>query len=277
MLRNAELSQKQEFCVGQSSSARAWRDRSRLRPLVLLIAWASVLLFVQPTDVAAKRYGEYSCYKRVCWLVPSRETLVENVGMHFIANASWYDIAERDRYNKPGLTSSGEKFNPDSLDRISSPNLPNGTKVLLWSKESQLAAYAIINNTGPFFGDRVIDVPVRLARAMGFEQRGVATLSIVIVAAPSPDEVRYGKNRRYDFDGGLLGRFDTLEDAVADLPSSPAIDQLKEAEPKSLSFGRKLRPSIVARRKPRSIRVSRANRSIRHPQAHWLATVFDDR
>lgn len=274
MSRNVKPCRKQRFCVDQSSATRNRHDGARLHPLVQLIAFVIALQLTQSSDVAAKRFGEYSCYKKICWLVPSRETLEKNIGTHFVASASWYDIAERDRYNKPGLTSSGETFDPDSLDRASSPNLPNGTKVLLWSEESKQAAYAIINNTGPFLGDRAIDVPVGLARAMGFEQQGVAELSLVIVAAPSPDEVRYGKNRRYNFDGGLLGRFDTLKEAVVNLPSSSAIKHLKATEPKFLNFGRKLRPSIVPRREGKSIRVSRANKSLRDPQANWLATVF---
>lgn len=210
-------------------------------------------------------------------MVPDHATLIENVGTHFIAEASWYDLAAKDRYNKPGLTSSGEKFDPDSLDRISSPNLPNGTKVLLWSRDSRLAVYAIVNNTGPFMGDRVIDVPVGLARAMGFEELGVASLSIVIVAPPLPDEVRYRKNRKYKFEGGPMGRFEDLEDAIAVLPFSPEMKQLKETEPKLLSFGHKLRPRIFAGNKHRPTRVSVAGKTLGDMQPKWQTSLFDDR
>jgi rare lipoprotein A (peptidoglycan hydrolase) len=228
----------------------------------------------------AKSFGELSCYKRLCWRVPSLELLSERVGIHFVARASWYDIPERDGYNRPGLTSSGEKFDPSALDRVSSPNLPNGTTVLLWSSESKVAAYAIVNNTGPFKGNRVLDVPIGLAEAIGFVERGLTELHVVIVEPPSLENARYKKDRRYDFDGGILGNFETINDEANALSTPVTFDLPEDAKPKPLSFGHMRRPAKSRRTARRTVKRRRPGpkpeQVSRVTEARWQQAIFEE-
>lgn len=163
----------------------------------------------------AKTPGSEACYKRLCWRIATLEQLDQVVGQPFIAQASWYDAAERDPFNPPGLTSSGEVFNPFSLGRVASPNVPNGTRLLLWSSESGSVAVVVVNNTGPFSGQRVLDVPRGLAEAMGFAPRGVAQLHVVVLAVPTEAETRHSHRRTYAHEGGLIGNVTSLEAAYA--------------------------------------------------------------
>jgi rare lipoprotein A (peptidoglycan hydrolase) len=217
----------------------------------------------------AKNFGELTCFKRICWKVPSQELLSARIGVHFVAQASWYDIAEQDRHNRPGLTSSGENFDPAALDRISSPNLPNGTAVLLWSPKSKVAAHAIVNNTGPFIGNRVIDVPVGLARAMGFFQQGLTELHVVIVAPPSEEGAGYKKDRMYDFQGGILGNFEAMQDAVASLSTPISADFRESSDPESLNFGRLTRKPKSQRTKRRQVPEIKPKRISRVAEVRW--------
>jgi hypothetical protein len=206
-----------------------------------LIISAFLLFLAAP--VQAKHPGEYSCYRGLCWRVATVDQVGRSVGARFVAQASYYDAKERDRHVPSDYTSSGERFNPKSLDRVSSPNLPNGTKVLLWHPQTGVAAYVLVNDTGPFKGQRVIDVPIGLAKSMRFKKSGVTTLHVVVVSSPAEAEVKYLKKRNYPFKGGILGRFDSLEDAVAALPCpDPDIIRLRfEAAGdavRPLTFGR---------------------------------------
>jgi len=167
-----------------------------------------------------------------------------------MAQASYYDAKSRDLNTPNDLTSSGELFNPDGLDRIASPNLPNGTKVLLRHPKTGITAYAIVNDTGPFKEHRVIDVPVTLAHTMKFTKDGIASLQVVIVASPSSQEMKYKLNRKYEFEGGVLGHFTSLRKAVEALLSPEILSKfdsnnLEKLALRPLSFGRKIkRPQI---------------------------------
>jgi rare lipoprotein A (peptidoglycan hydrolase) len=255
-------------------------DSARNAILGFAFSLIACTLISMPSAVA-KSFGELSCYKRLCWKVPSQELLSTRVGMHFVAEASWYDIPERDSYNRPGLTSSGEKFDPSALDRVSSPNLPNGTTVLLWSSESKIAAYAIVNNTGPFKGNRVFDLPIGLARAIGFVEQGLTELHVVIVEPPSMEEARYKKNRTYEFEGGILGNFETLHDAVDALSTPIAFDIPEDANPKPLNFGRVTRPAksrrpLSRRAKHRQAPDIRPERTSRVTEARWQKAILEE-
>jgi rare lipoprotein A (peptidoglycan hydrolase) len=250
-------------------------DLRRNAILWFFVSLIACTLMNMPRAVA-KSFGELSCYKRLCWQVPSLELLSARVGMHFVAKASWYDIPERDGYNRPGLTSSGEKFDPSALDRVSSPNLPNGTTILLWSSETNVAAYAIVNNTGPFRGNRVLDVPIGLARAVGFVEQGGAELHVVIVEAPSLENARYKKDRRYDFEGGVLGSFETIRDAVDALSTPTAFDLSEDAKPEPLSFGRVTRPTKSRRTMRRQISDAKPEQVPRVTEVRWQKSVFEE-
>ncbi len=118
-------------------------------------------------------------------------------------SSSFYDSCKNDRLNPCGLTSSGEAFNPDAPDNAASPIYPDGTMLLVWSPESREAAVVRVNNAGPYWGDRKLDVSRATAERLGFKDRGVADLQVRVIDAPAAEEATYVKNRTYDRLPGL--------------------------------------------------------------------------
>jgi rare lipoprotein A len=109
--------------------------------------------------------------------------------------ASHYDSCKKDRFNPCGLTSSGEPFFPERADNAASPVLPDGTVVMVWSKATKQAVVLRINNAGPYWGNRKLDLSRAAARTLGIA--GVGEVTLRVLTAPTPAEARYAKNRRY--------------------------------------------------------------------------------
>ncbi|MCF6198417.1 MAG: septal ring lytic transglycosylase RlpA family protein [Hyphomicrobiaceae bacterium] len=206
----------------------------------------ALILLCAINTAHAKTPGKYKCYRTICWRVATTSQIDSLLGASFMAQASYYDTKSRDLNTPNDFTSSGELFNPDGLDRVASPNLPNGTKILLRHPKTGITAYAIVNDTGPFKGHRVIDVPITLANTMDFTKAGIASLQVVIIASPSSQEMRYRPNRKYEFKGGVLGHFTSLRKAVEALLSPEILSKfdsinIEKPELRSLSFGRIIR------------------------------------
>ncbi len=222
--------------------------RTRNSRALLSVMCAFTIGIMGGTVVQAKKPGRYSCYKQLCWKVATLDKLDEIKGQPFIVKASFYDSHEVDPHTPRNITSSGEIFRHDRLDRIASPNLPNGTKVLLWDKETGLAIHAMVNDTGPFRGNRVVDLPIGLARTIGREKLGIISLQMVVVERPTTTQLRHIANRDYAFKGGILGTFKTLRDAILALDTPALSKQFDKYSGNQavamLSFGRKVRPRV---------------------------------
>jgi rare lipoprotein A len=89
--------------------------------------------------------------------------------------ASWYG---------PGfhgnLTASGEVYNQEALT-AAHPSLPMGTRVLVTNLDTGRAITVRINDRGPFYGGRVIDLSAGAARAIGVINSGVAPVRVDIL------------------------------------------------------------------------------------------------
>jgi rare lipoprotein A (peptidoglycan hydrolase) len=162
----------------------------------------------------AKTPGKTYCYKGTCHQVKTLAETAALIGRDENLTASFYDDCKVDRFNPCGLTSSGEKFRPNDADNAASPIYPDGTVVLLWNEKNGQAAVVRINNAGPYWGKRKIDVSRATAEKLGFKKRGVAKLAVRVISAPDKAEARYKKNRRYDAVPGELGRFASLDSAA---------------------------------------------------------------
>jgi Lytic transglycolase len=127
--------------------------------------------------------------------------------------ASFYDDCRRDRFNPCGLTSSGAVFRPDMPDNAASPIFPDGTVLLTYNPETKLAAVLRVTSTGPYRGDRTLDVSRATAEHLGFAKRGVAPLEVVVLKSPEEHEARYKKLREYAPVPGFIGKFATFEAA----------------------------------------------------------------
>lgn len=188
--------------------ARIFSGRTRVAVFA-----AALLPALVPATADAKIPGKTYCYKGICHQVKTIPEMVALVGRTETLSTSFYDDCKRDRFNPCGLTSSGEKFRPNDADNAASPIYPNGTVLLIWNPASGQAATVRVNNSGPYWRKRKLDVSRATAEKLGFKKKGVAKLAVKVISAPSKSEARYKKNRRYDAVPGALGSFASLEAA----------------------------------------------------------------
>lgn len=167
------------------------------------------------TEAEAKTPGKTYCFYGKCHRVKTIAETQALVGKEETLMASHYDSCKRDRYNPCGLTSSGEKFNPAAADNAASPIYPDGTTLLVWSPETRASIVLRINNAGPYWGNRRLDVSRKAAEKLGFGKRGVAKLKVRVIGAPTAAEARYKRNRKYDPVPGYIGKFASLDEAQA--------------------------------------------------------------
>lgn len=182
-----------------------------------LVPLAGALLlapgFVSEAD--AKTPGKTYCFYGKCHRVKTIAETQALVGKEETLMASHYDSCKRDRYNPCGLTSSGERFNPGVADNAASPIYPDGTTLLVWSPDTRASIVLRVNNAGPYWGNRRLDVSRTAADKLGFGKRGVAKLKVRVIGAPTAAEARYKKNRKYNPVPGYIGKFASLDEAQA--------------------------------------------------------------
>ena len=185
------------------------------------------------TVAEAKTPGKTYCFLGKCHRVRTLAETQSLVGARTVVKASHYDDPRRDRFNPSNLTSSGEWFRAAAADNAASPTLPNGTVLLVYSPVTRKAAVVRVNNAGPYWGNRTLDVSRGAAEKLGFARQGVSTLITQVIRAPTRDEATYRKGRRYAAVPGFIGTHASVEGAVADArrrmggsspaPEAPAI------------------------------------------------------
>jgi rare lipoprotein A len=202
--------------------------RVGLRSLAPAVGAALLATGMGGGQAEAKTPGKTYCFYGKCHRVKTIAETEALVGAEETVRASHYDSCKRDRYNPCGLTSSGEEFNSEAPDNAASPIYPDGTTLLVWSPDTRASIVLRVNNAGPYWGDRKLDVSRRAAEVLGFAGQGVATLRIRVIDAPSLEEATYKRNRRYDPVPGYIGQYASLDEAqsaaataymVAGLPS----------------------------------------------------------
>lgn len=153
----------------------------------------------------AKTPGATHCYGSVCHRVLTLAETQGQIGRPRIVHASHYDDPRRDRFNPSLITSSGELFRPGEADNAASPNLPNGTQIAVYSPATRRGAIVRINNSGPYWGNRTLDLSRGLADKLGFGNQGVARVVIEVLQAPTAKEAKWARNRRYQPLPGFVG------------------------------------------------------------------------
>lgn len=193
------------------------RSPAALKPLLLrgpgmglqfslAAACAAALSLCLPA--AAKTPGEVHCYNGICHRVKTVEEMALLVGKEHDAVTSYYDTAERDSMNAGDYTSSGERFDASSESHAASSLYPDGTELLIWHPKNRHAAHIRVNDFGPFYMLRTIDVTRRVAELLDFNKTGVARLRVAVVWAPSPEAARFRRRRSYPAVEGYVGRLD---------------------------------------------------------------------
>ncbi len=104
--------------------------------------------------------------------IESKQLIAQSVGQ-----ASFYG-------NQPGeggpLTANGERYNPGGYT-AAHRTLPFGTRVRVTSPATGRSVVVRINDRGPYAGNRVIDLSVGAARAIGLTNSGVGTVRMEVV------------------------------------------------------------------------------------------------
>ncbi len=197
-----------------ASARTGTRLREFLLAILLLAAPILAGTIAAPGAAEAKTPGRTYCYKRVCHRVKTIAETRREIGKRRVVYASHYDSCERDRFNPCGLTSSGERFRPNAPDNAASPIYPDGTRLLVWNPANGRTLVVRINNAGPYWRRRMLDLSRGAAEKLGFRRRGVAKLHVKVLSAPTRTEARYRRNRRYAPVPGYVGSFQSIDTAL---------------------------------------------------------------
>lgn len=200
--------------MGSTSSVVALFARiPAARAIAVAAALATLAAGLVPDRAEAKTPGHQYCFYGTCHRVQSIAETERMVGSEISLHASFYDDCKKDSYNPCGLTSSGEAFRPDRADNAASPIFPDGTTLLLFNPRTKGAAVVRVNNAGPYWGKRKLDVSRAAAEKLGFRKSGVAELKVRVIKAPSKSEATYKRNRKYASVPGYLGQYSDAKSA----------------------------------------------------------------
>ena len=181
----------------------------------------------------AKTPGKSYCFYGKCHRVKTISETEALIGKDATVMASHYDSCKRDRYNPCGLTSSGEVFNSEAPNNAASPIYPDGTTLLVWSPATKVSLVVRVNNAGPYWGGRTLDLSRKAAEVLGFAGQGVAKLQVRVIDAPTVAEATYKRNRKYDPVPGHIGTFASLDEAQTGATTAYMVAGLASPFPKT--------------------------------------------
>ena len=211
------------------------------------IAAAALTTFAPAVD--AKTPGKTYCFHGHCHTVKTLAETQALIGKTQVVKASFYDDPKRDRFNPSSINSSGVYFRSDKPDNAASPILPDGTKAVVWNPRTKKTLMIRIDNAGPYWGDRTLDLSRAAAEKLGMG--GVGTVHMRVVSAPTKAEATYKLGRTYPPVTGFMGVFADLDAAftsvgrtlVAGLTPAPTVTPA---------------PATVASRAPTAPRIAEA-------------------
>jgi rare lipoprotein A len=140
----------------------------------------------QPVPKGGGRYLTGSAYQvDGVWYQPREDPAYDRVG-----TASWYGELFHGR-----RTANGEIYDMDRLS-AASPTLPLPVYARVTNLENRRSIIVRVNDRGPYRSDRVIDLSRRSAEALGFREKGTASVRVQYLArAPINGDDSY--ERRY--------------------------------------------------------------------------------
>ena len=216
---------------------RQYGGRSLARPAMAL-ALAVPLCALATLRTEAKQPGALHCYKAICHRVLTIDETRALVGTDRTLSASYYAGCESDRFNRCGLTSSGARFEPDEPDNAASPVFPDGTILLVRNPRTGRALVVRVNNAGPYYPSRQLDLSRAAAQRLGLVADGVAPLDVRVLKTPRAEDTRYKRLRTYVPVAGDIGTHESLEAAAVALPSIMS---------RALALARQVAPDVSLR------------------------------
>lgn len=109
---------------------------------------------------------------------PESETARVRAVHEQLGLASWYGERFHGR-----RTASGQRFDMNGMT-AAHPSLPFGTRVRVTNLANGRSVDLVINDRGPFAGDRLIDVSRHAAAHLGFLRAGLARVRVQVLEAP---------------------------------------------------------------------------------------------
>jgi len=146
----------------------------------------------------AKKPGERHCYRDICVDVLTISEVKKLLGKTVKLNTSHYDDPSVDPFNRGTFTSNGERFTANDPTRTASANFPDGTELLLRNPKNGRVSHVRVNDFGPFWVNRDLDVTRRVAEDLGFAKQGIIELEATVVAPPREEDIRalYRRDRQ---------------------------------------------------------------------------------
>jgi rare lipoprotein A len=143
-------------------------------------------------------------------------------GFEEAGSASWYGqkfhghkTANGEIFDMFGLTAAHKTLPLPSFVRVS--NITNGKSAILR-----------VNDRGPFYGDRIIDLSYGAAKKLGYHQYGVADVKLEVLYVNEAGEIRIGSNTQlYIYDNGELV---AKQAPAAVISESDLLAQIRPAE-----------------------------------------------
>jgi rare lipoprotein A len=114
-------------------------------------------------------YSDYQLY------LQSQPIALGPVQFTLTGMASWYGPGFDGNYS-----ASGEVFNQNALT-AAHRSLPFGTNVRVTNLDNGLSVVVRVNDRGPYSGDRVIDLSMGAAAAIGLVQSGIAPVNLEVL------------------------------------------------------------------------------------------------
>ncbi len=211
------------YSTAGRETARATVQRVSVRaaiaaavPWLVAIAAGGAGLGLGTSTAEAKTPGKTYCFVGRCHRVRTIEETRRAIGKRMVVRASFYGDAGKDRFNPSNITSSGEYYRSDLPDNAASPIWPDGTLLLVWNPANKRTVVVRINNAGPYWGQRTLDLSRAAALRLGFAHVGVATLQTKVLAAPTRSEATYRRGRTYPPAPGFLGIFQSIDTALVE-------------------------------------------------------------
>jgi rare lipoprotein A (peptidoglycan hydrolase) len=146
------------------------RSHKILGGILSLIAAGSIIAFVCANSVARETPGPIA-------FVSPPHLVLEHAIFTQAGKGSWYG-----RWHNGRKTASGERFNMYQMT-AAHPSLPLGTIVRVTNPATGKSVKVRINDRGPYYKGRVIDLSAAAARALGISKNGTARLQIEAFAS----------------------------------------------------------------------------------------------
>jgi rare lipoprotein A len=132
----------------------------------------NLVIIVLLAIIGCSKHAASSVHKPVNTPAPVVAAITSQLQCIQSGVASWYGTHMKGR-----LTASGEKYDPKTLT-AASRKFPFGTKVNVINLKNDQNVTVTVNDRGPYYGKRIIDMSVAAAHKLGMEISGLTSVCV---------------------------------------------------------------------------------------------------